>query len=63
MFARLSPRGAVDRWAVAAQHTARRNAMVAATGLARRRAERHEVEEYLAARSAREAPRRAGGRR
>jgi hypothetical protein len=39
----------VDRWALASQQQARRNAMVAATALRRRRAETREVEEFLAA--------------
>lgn len=37
----------VDQWAVDAQHAARRNAMIAATELAQRRAERLEVEHFL----------------
>lgn len=45
----LSPFAAVDRWAVGAQLHARRNAMIASTRLAQRRAERVEVEEFLAA--------------
>ena len=47
------PRVAVrraSRWSVQVQLQARRNAMVAATVLAQRRAEHLEVEEYLAAR-------------
>ena len=65
MIARLSlsPVGAFDRWAVGAQLTARRNAMVAATQPRPRRAERLEVEEYLAARCAPAPLRRAVGRR
>ena len=51
MIGRLSPFAAVDRWAVEAQLHARRNAMIASTRLARRRAERIEVEEFLAARA------------
>jgi hypothetical protein len=50
MFVRLSPLAVVDRWAVNAQLHARRNAMVASTRLAQRRAERVEVEEYLSSR-------------
>jgi hypothetical protein len=38
----------IDRLAVASQQTARRNAMIASTALTQRRAERIEVEEYLA---------------
>lgn len=38
----------VDRWSIEAQLQARRNAMVAATRLAQRRAEREEVEDYFA---------------
>jgi hypothetical protein len=41
---------AVRRWPVESQLQARRNAMVAATALAQRRAELDEVEEFLAAR-------------
>lgn len=40
---------AVARWPVESQLGARRNAMVAATALTQRRAERQEVEEFLAA--------------
>ncbi len=36
------------RWPVESQLTARRNAMIAATALAQQRAERDEVDEYLA---------------
>jgi hypothetical protein len=39
----------VDRWAVGSQQASRRNAMVALTALTQRRAERTEVEEFLAA--------------
>lgn len=38
----------IDRWAVASQQQARRNAMVASTALTQRRAELVEVEELLA---------------
>ncbi len=41
--------GRVESWAVSAQQQARRNAMVASTALARRRAERMAVEEYFTA--------------
>lgn len=40
--------GAVRRWPVESQQGARRNAMVASTALAQRRAESEEVEEFLA---------------
>ena len=50
----------VSAWAVESQQGARRNAMVASTALATRRAERQDVEAYLAAGSppanARKAP-------
>lgn len=36
-------------WATTSQHQARRNAMIASTRLAQRRAELREVDEYLAA--------------
>ena len=39
----------VERWAVESQQRSRRNAMVAATALAQRRAEREDVEDFLAA--------------
>lgn len=39
---------ALTRWPVESQQRARRNAMVASTALARRRAEHDEVEEFLA---------------
>ena len=38
----------IDTWGVASQQQARRNAMVAATSLAQRRAEMNEVEDFLA---------------
>ena len=38
----------LESWAVASQQGARRNAMIASTALAKRRAELIEVEEYLA---------------
>lgn len=41
---------AARRWSVESQQVARRNAMVAATACAQRRAERHEVAEFLAQR-------------
>ena len=44
------PWGAVRRWPVESQLRARRNAMIASTALAQRRAELEDVEEYLAAR-------------
>lgn len=43
-------RGSVQRWALDSQRQACRNAMVAGTALAARRAEREEVEAFLAAR-------------
>ena len=45
----------VERWAVASQQHARRNAMVAATALTQLRAESREVEDYLAAEGVRRA--------
>lgn len=39
----------LDRWSVESQQRARRNAMVASTRLAQRRAEREDVEEFFAA--------------
>jgi hypothetical protein len=39
----------VGRWPVESQQRARRNAMIAATALTQLRAERQEVEEFLAA--------------
>lgn len=39
--------GAARRWPVASQQRAQHNAMVASTAAARRRVERHEVEDYL----------------
>jgi hypothetical protein len=41
--------GTVRRWPVESQQRARRNAMIASTALAQRRAELDEVEEFLAA--------------
>jgi hypothetical protein len=40
---------AVHRWSVESQQRARRNAMLAATECARRRAEREDVEEFFSA--------------
>ena len=42
--------GRARRWPVESQLRARRNAMIAATALAQQRAERAEVDEFLAAR-------------
>lgn len=39
----------LDAWAVSSQQQSRRNAMIATTRLAHRRAEQIEVDEYLAA--------------
>jgi hypothetical protein len=44
-----SARDRVQRWAVESQQRARRNAMLATTECAQRRAEREEVEDYFAA--------------
>jgi hypothetical protein len=41
--------GVVQRWPVESQLRARRNAMIASTALAQRRAELDDVEEFLAA--------------
>ena len=38
----------IDTWSVASQQRARRNARIASTALAQRRAEMNEVEEFLA---------------
>jgi len=46
----LRPWGAVRRWPVECQLGARRNAMIASTVLAQRRAERDDVAQFLAAR-------------
>ena len=47
----------VRTWSVTSQHGARRNAMIASTALAARRAERQDVEAFLASRrSASELP-------
>lgn len=46
-------RTSVQQWAVDSQRAACRNAMVAGTALAARRAEREDVEEFLAAREGR----------
>lgn len=43
--------GVVRGWPVESQQRSRRNAMIASTALAQRRAELDDVEEYLAARS------------
>ena len=44
----MNPLHVIGRWAVGSQQHARRNAMVAATTLAERRAQLIEVEEFLA---------------
>lgn len=49
MFFTSSPVGWVRRWPVESQLRSRRNAMIASTALAQRRAEIEEVEEFLAA--------------
>jgi len=49
-------RASVQQWAVDSQRAACRNAMVAGTALAARRAEREDVEEFLAAREGRGVP-------
>ena len=46
----IRPWVAVRRWPVDSQLGARRNAMIASTALAQRRAELQDVEEYLAMR-------------
>lgn len=53
-------RVALERWSQRSLHVARRNALRAATELARRRREREEVEEFLRARAAAELPAVAG---
>lgn len=47
---------AVTRWPVESQHQARRNAMIASTALAQRRAELDEVERFLSSRRGNPAP-------
>lgn len=44
-------------WPVNSQHGSRRNAMIATTALAQRRAEREDVERFLAARGREAEPR------
>jgi hypothetical protein len=51
----------VERWAIASQQHARRNAMVAATALSQLRAENREVEDFLAAQVVRRAVDPPGG--
>jgi hypothetical protein len=55
----------VESWSVESQHAARRNAMVATTALAQRRAERQDVDAYFASLRATTAapPLPAAGRR
>jgi hypothetical protein len=45
---------AARSWSVESQQTSRRNAMLAATQCAQRRAERQDVADYLSARTVRE---------
>lgn len=47
---------AVTRWPVESQQRARRNAMIASTALAQRRAEHDDVERFLATRHGDRAP-------
>ncbi len=47
---------AVRRWPVESQQRSRRNAMIASTALAQRRAELNDVEDFLAARGRVPAP-------
>jgi hypothetical protein len=47
---------AVRRWPVESQQRSRRNAMIASTALAQRRAELNDVEDFLAARGRAPAP-------
>lgn len=54
-----SPVHLIEIWAARSQQQARRNAMVASTALAQRRAESAEVEEYLASLTAPAPPSRA----
>ena len=49
--------GRVSAWSVESQLRARRNAMIASTALAARRAEREDVEAFAATRRRRRAPR------
>jgi hypothetical protein len=44
----MNPVHWIDTWSVASQQRARRNAMIASTALAQRRAEMNEVEDFLA---------------
>ncbi len=44
----MNPLHWIDTWSVASQQRARRNAMIASTALAQRRAEMNEVEDFLA---------------
>ncbi len=44
----MNPLHWIDTWGVASQQRARRNAMIASTALARRRAEFDDVEDFLA---------------
>ena len=44
----MNPLHWIDTWSVASQQRARRNAMIASTALAQRRAEIDDVEDFLA---------------
>ena len=44
----MNPLHWIDTWSVASQQRARRNAMIASTALAQRRAEMNEVDDFLA---------------
>lgn len=57
----MTPTRFLERWAISSQLHARRNAMVAATALAQRRAERDEVDDFLAGRTEVPKPREESG--
>jgi hypothetical protein len=48
--------GHVRAWPMDSQQTSRRNAMIACTALAQRRAEREDVDDFLASRGERREP-------
>ena len=56
----MNPLHWIDTWSVASQQRARRNAMIASTALAQRRAEIDDVEDFLALRALRDGGASAG---
>lgn len=63
VFALTTARRAADRWSMESVARSRRNALMANTALAARRAERDDAAAYVAARASRDAAVRVPGQR